>query len=312
MVIEVITPKDRQAWLKARGRDVTASTVGALFNVHEFVTPYELWAMKTGRLPRQDDENDAMRRGRLLEPVAVQIIREDRPDWKVDYSTDAQIYYRDPALRLGATPDVIAECPIRGRGIVQIKSVEQGVYRRKWIDEDGQVDPPLWIALQATLEAHLTGAHWAAVMPLVIGFGIEAPIIEVPLDHMPAIIEAMAERTAEFWQMVEEDREPVIDYARDAGLIDRLYAVGDAREEVDLTGDDSLMLRLGQIASYRHRVREDEKLIATEEARIKAAMGSAEVAHIPGGRTITWKNHRRRDPETGRATIYRQLRLPRQ
>lgn len=308
--VEVIHPKDRQAWLRARQQDVTASTVGALWGVHEFLTTYELWASKTGRLPRQDQESDAMRRGRLLEPVAVQILREEHPDWQIDYSTAEQTYYRDPALRLGATPDVQVVCPRRGKGIVQIKSVEAGIFRRKWQDEDGTSEAPLWIALQAILEAHLTGAEWAAVMPLVIGFGIEAPLVDVPLEHMPAIIDQMAAKSAQFWEMVAEDREPVIDYARDADLIDRLYSVGDAREEVDLTGDDDLPLRLGHIAALRHRVRGDEKLIQAEEARIKAAMGTAEVAHIPGGRTITWKTLRRRNPD-GSASVYRVLRLPR-
>lgn len=311
MTIEIITPKDRQAWLQARSQDITASVVGSLFNVHEYVTIYELWALKTRRLPRQDSESDAMRRGRLLEPVAVQILREERPDWEVAYSTDAQVYYRDPARRLGATPDVIVHCPVRGKGIVQIKSVEQGVYRRKWLDEDGMPEPPLWIALQATLEAYLTGAKWAAVMPLVIGFGIDAPLIDVPLDHMRELIDAMAENAAAFWQMVDEDREPVIDYARDAGLIDRLYALGDVREEVDLTGDAEITQRIASITAQQQIARAATARIAADEAWIKAAMGRAEVAHIPGGRTITWKTHRKRVPATGAVTVYRRLRLPR-
>lgn len=309
--VQIITPKDRQAWLNARQQDVTASVVGALFGVHEFTTPYELWASKTGRLPRDDRESDPMRRGRLLEQVAVQMIREDHPEWRVEHSNEDQIYYRDPALRLGATPDVTVYCPVRGKGNIQTKSVEQSVFRRKWHDEDGQIEVPLWIALQSILEAELTGAQWTAVCPLVIGFGIEAPVIDIPLDHKDAIIAQMAEKAAEFWQMVAEDREPQIDYSRDADVIDRLYAVGDAREEVDLTGDPDLMLRLGQIEALRQRIRADEASLSGELARIKAAMGSAEIAHIAGGRTITWKTHTRRDPETGRAMVYRQLRLPR-
>ena len=311
MPVEIITPKDRAAWLRARGKDVTASVVGCLFDAHEYVTVFELWAMKTGRLPRQDEETDAMRRGRLLEPVAVQIIREDHPEWQVEYSTDAQIYYRDPARRLGATPDVIVNCPTRGKGIIQIKSVEQGVYRRKWIDEDGMPDPPLWIALQAMLEAHLTGAQWAAIMPLVIGFGIDAPTIEVPLDGMPDIIEAMSERTAEFWAMVHEDREPQVDYWRDAALIDRLHAVGNPNHEVDLTADDEVLGQVTRILQQRQVVRDAEAAIATDEARIKAKLGTAEVAHLASGKTITWKTHRKRDPKTGIAKVYRRLRLPR-
>lgn len=311
MPIQIIRPADRAAWLRARQKDITASTVGVLWGVHDFMTTYELWAIKTGRVARDDQESDAMRRGRLLEPVAVQIIREDYPRFAVNYSTDAQVYYRDPDLRLGATPDVIVDCPDRGRGIIQIKSVEAGVYRRKWLDEDGQAEAPLWIALQATLEAHLVGAEWAAVMPLVIGFGIEAPLVEIPLDHKAEIIARMAEASAEFWAMVDEDREPPIDFDRDAALIDRLYSVGDPREEADLTSQIEILDTIEAIKAHRDRLRAAEAAVHRYEAEIKAAMGSAEIAHIPGGQTIKWPTYRRRDPKTGATSVYRRLLLPR-
>lgn len=309
--IEVLTPRDRAAWLKVRGKDVTASVVGCLFGAHEFVTPYELWARKTGRLPKDDRENDAMRRGRLLEPVAVQMLREDHPDWQIEYSTEAQTYFRDPAHRLGATPDVIVTCPRRGRGIVQIKSVDAGVFRRKWHPEglDGATEPPFWIVLQSVLEAWLTGGQWAAVAPLVIGHGIELPLIDVPLDHMDDVIRAMQERTAEFWQMVEEDREPQPDYERDAGLIDALYSWGDEREEVDLTQDAEVEELVGNVKAWRWHANDLMRDVEAAEAKIKARMGRAELAHIAGGRKITWRTIRKANPG-GLPTTYRVLRLP--
>lgn len=309
MVIEVIQPKDSRAWLKARGQDITASVVGALFGAHDFVTPYELWAIKTGRVKQQEGETDAMRRGRLLEPVAVQIICEERPFWTVQHNASENTYFRDPARRIGATPDVIAHCPERGKGVVQIKSVEAGVYRRKWLDEEGNPEAPLWIALQAMQEAHLTGAQWAAVMPLVIGFGIEAPLIDIPLDNMPGVIDAITERAAEFWEMVREDREPQVDYERDAALIDRLYAIGDPREEVDLTACPYLIEDIQRRAELRAEIAAREVEATGIETRIKALMGAAEVGHLPGGRTVTWKTQKRRAPD-GRWITARPLRLP--
>lgn len=308
--IEIFTPRDRRAWLRARGKDITASVVGALFGCHDFVTPLELWAMKTGRLRSDDEENDAMRRGRLLEPVAVQIMREEYPDWQIDHNAAENRYFRDPVKRLGATPDVIIDCPRRGRGVVQIKSVEAGVYRRKWLDEEGQPEAPLWIALQALLEAYLTGAEWAAVMPLVIGFGVEAPLIDVPLDNLSGVIAAIEERADDFWQMVAEDREPVIDYARDGDLIDRIFSVGDPREEVDLTGIPRVLDLIEARGAAFDARRKAEAEIAAADAEIKAMLGNAEVAHIAGGRTITWKTHKRRDPASGRVSVFRILRLP--
>lgn len=308
--IEIITPKDRAAWLRARGKDITASTVGALFGEHEFLTAYELWARKTGRITQADDETPAMRRGRLLERVAVDILREDHPDWTIHHNAAESVYYRDPAHRLGATPDAIVDAPHRGRGIVQIKSVEQTVYRRKWMNEDGQVEPPFWIALQATLEAHLTGARWAAVAPLVVGHGLDMPLIEIDLTHIDGVIAAMRERAADFWQMVEEGREPSPDYGRDGALIESIYAVGDAREEVDLTADAAIADAVERANVARANIQTWTQEAERAETRIKATMGTAEVAHLMGGRKATWKTHRRPNPG-GLPTTYRVLRLPR-
>lgn len=311
--VEILTPRDREAWLRVRGKDITASNVGALFGEHEFMTPYALWAIKTGRIPRDSSENDAMRRGRLLESVAVQILREDHPDWQITHNASENTYYRSAVYRLGATPDVIVECPRRGRGIVQIKSVEAGTYRRKWMaaGPEEPPEPPFWIVLQAVLEAWLVGAKWACVAPLVIGHGIEMPLIEIPLDHMEGVIDAMIERTSEFWAMVDQNREPPPDFGRDAGTIDAIYQVGDPNEAVDLTGDDEILGLIEKAHAARDQMLQGEAALTRYQAEIKAMLGVAEVAYIAGGRTITWKTHRRIDPKTGRAGVYRRLSLPR-
>lgn len=304
--IERILPKNRRAWLAARQQDVTASTVGALFRAHEFQTLYGLWCLKKGLTREDPSESPAMQRGRLLEPVAVQMIREAQPDWQVHYNS-ANEYWRDPVARLGATPDTIVTCPRRGLGTVQIKSVEASVYRRKWLDDEGYPDAPLWIALQATLEAHLIGAQWAAVAPLVVGHGIECPLIAVEL--VPGVVEAIRERAAEFWASIDADDPPAPDYDRDAGLIERLHALGDPGEEVDLSSNNRIPELLSEVAEAKAAKAAASRRKEAAEAEIKALMGDAVVAHIGRGRRITWRL-RKRAAFTAPATSYRVLTLP--
>src|SRR4029079_19449389 len=115
-IIDPLNERDR--WLELRKRDVTASVAGALFGVHDFVTPYQLWALKSGLIEDNIVETAAMRRGRLLEPVAIRLLREERPTWRVE---PCSTYFRDPHARIGATPDALAIDPERtGFGIVQI------------------------------------------------------------------------------------------------------------------------------------------------------------------------------------------------
>jgi len=307
-MIQVITPKDRAQWFAERGKDVTASVVACLFGEHPWMTAFELWAVKSGRLKRSSEETPAMQRGRLLEPVAVQLLREQFPKWKIEHNAAEDRYFRDPEARLGGTPDVIVTRSPRGRGVVQIKSVEASVYRRTWM-VDGEPEPPLWICLQAVLEAHLTGAEWAAVAPLVIGHGLDLPLIEVPL--VPGVIDAMKERAAEFWRSVEEGREPPADYARDGAVIDRLYAREDEDEEVDLTSDEEVVRLIAARAALHEQARAAKEEIDAIDAAIKARMGTAAVAHLPGGRRITWRTQRRSGtfiaPSEGRV-----LRLPKE
>ena len=70
--IAVNTDKDKETWLALRKQDVTASDAGALLGIHEFKTLLDLYGNKTGTLKEQP-ENDAMRRGKKLEGVAVWI-----------------------------------------------------------------------------------------------------------------------------------------------------------------------------------------------------------------------------------------------
>ena len=313
MSVEIIPTTDRAAWLRLRSRDVTASTVGALFDghdgatLHPYLTRLGLWMLKTGRAPDSAADDGAIRRGRVLEVAAVEYLRELRPDWRITYSARENTYYRDPDARLGATPDVLVECPQRGRGVVQIKSVEASKFRRDWLDSDGVAEVPLWIALQASVEAHLTGAEWAAVCPLVVSYDLEMPIIDVPL--LPGVMAAVKARVAEFWGDVADDREPVADNARDGSLLDRIYAVGDPNNAVDLR---ALMPRLDEMLAARAAASEDRaRAVArmTEiDTAVKAALGAAETGFIGDGRSITWRTHRRGHGRD--AVTFRQLRYP--
>ena len=80
MIAERHTPATREEWLGLRQRDVTASQIAALLGLHPYVTPYQLWAEKTGKLVPLDDDNAVLRRGRLLEAWPCQLAAEEMPD----------------------------------------------------------------------------------------------------------------------------------------------------------------------------------------------------------------------------------------
>jgi predicted phage-related endonuclease len=290
-MIERLEILDREQWLAMRQRNIGASEVSALLGANEYLSAFSLWATKSGLVTSTVEENSPMRRGRLLEPIALQILAEEHSKWIVEPNTiPGGVYYQDTDLRLGATPDAFITCPDRGRGIAQVKSVAPSVFREKW-QPNGEVhEVPIGYAIQTICEAHLTGALWACVVALVVDHGIRIEVVDVP-THAP-LIARVREEVARFWQMVEEGREPAPNYGLDAHLIERLFARPE-EIEVDLTGDNELPEAVAEYQTLGKSIAEISELRKARRAEILHKMGNATSARIATGR-ITAKSIKRK------------------
>lgn len=318
MTIQRIPIVSREQWLAAREQDVTASAAGALLGVHEYQTPYGLWALKSGRVDDDPGDSPAMQRGRLLEPVAIQLIREQNPHWKIIEGNDA--YYRDPDIRLGCTPDLIVECPERGRGVIQIKSVGSMIFRKKWQDGDHNIVPPTWIGIQAMIEANLVDAQWACVAPMVVDYGVDIYMIDTPL--IPALFDRIKSETVKFWKVIKDGIEPDPDFSQDEETIGKMFSGLDPCI-IDLTADNALGQDVDRIRGFKKVAREAEAEAKTLTNEIKhKVIKAAETAGIPlgandekprismpDGRTIGWVAYTRKPYQVGAADVS-YLRMP--
>ena len=297
----------RSDWLALRKEDVTASTCAALLGAHEFMSPLQLWALKSGAVNEDPEETPPMRRGRLLEPVAVQLLREQNQNWTVTHNSGlSQLYLRAPALRLGATPDVFANNPKRGTGVVQIKSVEASLFRQKWLSEDGAIEPPAWIAVQAIVEAKLAEASWAMVAALIVGHGIDLHLVEVPIHQ--GVFDRVCEETIAFWDRVEREEKPEPDFARDAHVLERLYGNNNGTE-IDLSTDNRMPHLLEERANLKAAASAAAASLKPIEAEIIAKLGAHDRAYLPG-----WRVSRpvvRRKAHFVEASAYRKLSITR-
>lgn len=303
MPVERIKITDRESWLALRRQDVTASSAAALLGVHPYVTALQLFLEKTGQSDPVE-ETEAMTRGRLLEPVAVDLLREKCPDWTIKYPYGE--YLRDGEARLGATPDAAIWDKGGRPGIVQIKSVEASVFRTKWKGEDGEIEVPLYAAVQSIIEAHLAGAGLAFVAPLVVGHGLELPLIPVPIHA--GVLDRMKKSVTEFWARVDRNEMPAADYARDGEALMRLYAA-DNGEEIDLSADN----RLPDILAEDEGLAEEIKARAERRQEIKteiiAKVGEHTSARVQGW-VVTAKTVNRKAYSVA-ASSYRDVRKKR-
>lgn len=302
MPIESIAITDREQWLKLRLNDVTASAAGALLGEHEYLTGYGLWLEKAGKSPSDGEMTEAQERGIELEPIALRRLRKQQPTWNV---WNPGVYLRDTDARVGATPDAFVQDPERGLGVVQFKSVQPYMFRKKWRTEEGGVEPPLWIAVQAMLEAHLARAQWAAVGALVISYGIELHMVDVPIK--PGVIRRIYQETEKFWQLVASGETPSLDYARDADLIAQVYDKDDG-SEIDLTGDNELPEVFDQLLEAREDKANAAAKEKTARAELLSKIGNASLARLADGRLISAKSQRRAGYVV-KATEFRAIRI---
>jgi predicted phage-related endonuclease len=292
-----------EQWHALRRPVIGASEAGALLGVHEYKTYFGLWATKSGKLPSDDADNAAMERGRRLEPVAIDVIRDRNPDLELRIP---HAHYADHDCGIGATPDLLARHKERGDGVIQIKSVAPSIFRHVWCGETDMVQPPIWIVIQALVERYLTGSAWAAVAPIVVDHDIRLELIEVP-DH-PAIIETVKDEAKKFWELVASGREPDPDYKRDGELIRKMLQKEDG-SEIDLSGKNELSSLLDQRDYVRANAKRYEDEGKAIDAQLFHWLGNAAIGRFPGG-YISAKTVSRAAHEV-KATSYRQLRVVR-
>lgn len=281
MPIERRTIKNREEWLAWRKPFVTASQVPALFGCHPFLSPLKLYLEKSG-IEFANDENTAMRRGRLLEPAVAAAVADERPCWSI---RPAKEFFCDPELRIGATPDFFID-NTDGQGILQAKTAAPSVYEREWAN-GAQV--PFWIVLQATTEMMLTDSAFGAVAVLcVYPYDISCSIHEIK-RHASAEAKIVA-AVKKFWDDVEHGREPEPDYGRDAALI-KILAPRETNPPItiNLSGNNELPKLLEERELIRQRMDADKKNCEEIETQIKFMMRDAAVANGLPGWHITYK-----------------------
>lgn len=269
-----------------RGQDVTASVVGALFDLHPYTTALRLYAQHCGVEFPDPEETKTMRRGRWMEPAIALAVEEMRPDWTL---RTPRLYLRDPALRLGATPDFYIGGDPRGLGVLQAKSVSPAIYKTEWLS--GQ-EPPLWITLQTVTEMLLADAAFGVVAVMLVDpHQMDVQLLDVPRNA--AAETRIIHAVARFWDDVKHGREPAPDYGRDSEVIKAMLPREAKGKALNLNGNNIVPELLEERAKLKTRIHNDTNRCSQIEAEIKFQMRDAEYVEGLAGWNITFRTQHR-------------------
>lgn len=279
MSIERYPITDRNAWLAWRKDDLTCSDLGAARGLDTRRSALKVYGEKTGRL-MPDAETGPMRRGRWMEPAALFAFQELRPGWRI---VPAGIYLRDTEVRLGGTPDAIAEDPDHKHQLVnvQFKTVSKTVYERDWPEPDGV---PLPYVLQTLGEGYLLGAARSIIACLVLSEH-NADMVFRDVPRHPKAEAEVRKIAADFWANVAAGVMPKADYHRDGDVIAELYPV-DATQEAarDLSSSNrlpTLLPRREELLGVLKAANDEKDAIDVE---IVEAMAGSRFGELPGWR----------------------------
>jgi hypothetical protein len=228
-------------------------------------------ASGSGALP---PDNASMRRGRIFEAACAVAIAEDHPEWQIEKATT---YHRIPELRLGCTPDYFAAV----NGLIQIKTVSP----QQWEKSHGR--PPLWQQIQTLIEMMVTEREWGVLACMVMSPSYPVHYFNVPRHE--AAERRILDAVAAWWRAFDAGEFPA------AVPSAEIAADLDDGTHLDLSDNNYLCSGLlPEREKLKAELSAGEKRVSEIDSIIKAAMGNASSAWIPGY-NITFRSQSRKE-----------------
>lgn len=271
----------REDWLRYRRQGIGSSDAAAAVGISPYVSPLELWLVKTGRdegLTKSDpnDDTSPMFWGTALEPLVAEHYAR-RTGHRVRRN-NAVLQHRDPDKawmlanidrEIVGHPEVqILECKTAG---------EFGA--RLWRD-----GVPEYVQCQVQHQLAVTGKRAADVAVLICGH--ELRIHRIERDE--ALIASLIELERRFWEHVVNDTPPPVDGSESSGLALQALYPADQGETMDLREDLALAETFARLISVRDQLDAHKATEALLKQQIQERMGEASRALFPGG-SVSWK-----------------------
>ena len=186
-------------WHELRKSGVGGSDVAAIVGVSKWTSAYALWAQKSGLIPDDMSDSEAMEWGRILEPVIRQRFADKHPEWEI-VESKATFRSREQSWLL-ANVDGFIDFGNNEWGLLEIKTA---AYEDDWAN-----GVPLYYQTQVRHYMRVFGLKRAFVAVLFHGSAYKE--FEIIADSFLDF--ADVEMVEQFWKNVESGEAPAWDGA---------------------------------------------------------------------------------------------------
>lgn len=251
-------PMTRDEWLAERRKVIGGTDLAAIMGLNPYKSPWDVWADKTGQV-EPEPENQAMKMGRMLEPV-VRALYEERHG-----ATIAPGFLKDPRYHVGGTPDALTDATV-----IDFKTTKGFVFR-SW---QGIIPTHYWAQLQCYM--FLTGARNGVLAVLVDGRDYHELHCVYDAEWTDGAV-----RDAKAWweRHIIDGQEPER----------TTNPQPEAETGAAIEADDTVKRALQDLTEVRELEKAIKDRRAECEEAIKEFMGSNEVLTIAGNAAATWK-----------------------
>ena len=265
--------KTREEWLDARKGGIGGSDAAAILGVDPYRSALEVYCDKIGIAEPQED-NDAMKWGRKLEPLVAEAYQEETGRELKDFGFNI---WQGKEVFLLASQDRQIVKPLGHLEIKTSNYLKEG---------DLAEEIPIYWQVQYQHSLADTGMEWG-------GFAIllnARKLFWVDMERDNSFIDVMLEAEAKFWKRVQDHDPPAPDASESATKILKKLYPKDSGKTVGLPSDALEWDRIRGEAAAEIKRWTAQKDAA--ENNLKAAIGEATFGTF-NNVTYSWKHQNR-------------------
>jgi len=287
MIRQTITPDNEAHWLALRREDLTSTDIAALFGLSPYKTAFELWHEKKSGARVEFVENERMKWGKRMEATVAQGIAEDQ-GWAVRPFKD---YMRIDGLRVGSSFDfrIVGTGgffagsdnhpePDAGDAILEIKCVDFLQFRDGWTIDEGFIEAPAHIELQAQHQMLVSGLKRAYIGVMVGGNDIR--VIERAAD--PQVHAGILAAARDFWKSIDENNPPPPVMPDDAEAVIGMYQFAEPGKLLVAQDDAELLALVREYRQFKTAASDADEQAQVRKAEILQRIGDHEKVLLPG------------------------------